>query len=76
MTLAEMAREYRLQEDRYRRRILLLKKEKRTLSGQQRLSMEKRINDLTALRRETREIATLLENYYERSFYKNGHYAL
>ena len=76
MTLTEMAGEYRLQEERYRQRILLLKKQKRTLSGQQRLSMEKRINDLIALRRETREIATLLENYYERSFYKNGHYAL
>lgn len=76
MTLREMAAEYRLQEERYRQRILLLKKEKRTLSGQQRLSMEKRINDLIALRRETREIATLLENYYDRSFYKNGHYTL
>lgn len=76
MTLREMAVEYRLQEERYRTRILLLKKEKRALSGQQRLSMEKRINDLIALRRETREIATLLENYYERGFYKNGHYAL
>lgn len=76
MTLLEMSAEYRLQEERYRQRIRDLKRQKRTLTGQQRLSMEKRINDLTALRRETRELATLLENYYERSFYKNGHYAL
>lgn len=76
MTLLEIAGEYRIQEERIRLRILELRRIRKHCSGQQRISLDKRINDLTALRRETRELATLLEHYYERGYYKSGKYSL
>lgn len=76
MTLLEIAEEYRLQEERIRCRILELRRELKRCPRQQRLSLTRRINDLTALRRETRELATLLEHYYERGYYKSGKYSL
>lgn len=76
MTLLEIAGEYRIQEERIRIRILELRRIRKHCSGQQRISLDKRINDLTALRRETRELATLLEHYYERGYYKSGKYSL
>lgn len=76
MTLPEMAKEYRRQEDRFRVRILELKQARKTATDRQRFYLDRRINELTALRRETREVAAVLEHYYERGFYKNGKYAL
>ena len=76
MTLLEIAREYRLQEQRLRDRILELRQMQKTCPPSQLFRLERRISELTALRRETREVATLLEHYYERGFYKNGKYAL
>ena len=76
MTLQEMALEYRLQEQRLRKRILELRSLLKTCPPSQQFRLERRIIELTALRRETREVATVLEHYYERGFYKNGKYAL
>lgn len=76
MTLLEIAAQYRIQEERLRVRILELRTLCKSCPQQQRLSLNKRINDLTALRRETRELATLLEHYYERGYNKRGKYTL
>lgn len=76
MTLQEIAREYREQEERYRIRIGELRARKKSCSPKEAYYLSRRIAELTALRRETREIATLLEHYYERGYYKNGKYAL
>lgn len=76
MTLLEMSREYRKQEQRLRERILELRALRRTCSPELYFHLDQRILELTALRRETREIATLLEHYYERGYYKHGKYAL
>ncbi len=76
MTLKEMAVEYRLQEQQLQARILVLRRRQKLATGQQRLRLEQRINQLTTLRREAREIAALLEHYYERGYCKRGKYAL
>ena len=38
--------------------------------------LEQRIRDLTALYRDTREIAQVLERYYDRRYHKNERYTL
>ena len=40
------------------------------------LRLEQRIRDLTALYRDTREIALVLERYYDRRYHKNERYTL
>lgn len=76
MTLLEMSREYRYQEEQFRIRIAQLRQLRKTCSPSQRFRLDRRISELTALRRETRELATLLEHYYERGYYKRGKYTL
>lgn len=76
MTLLEIAEEYRIQEERFRLRIVELRKLEKACTQQQRISLRKRINELTALRREMRELAVLLEHYYERGYNKRGKYSL
>ena len=44
--------------------------------GDERGQLEQRIRDLTALYRDTREIALVLERYYDRRYHKNERYTL
>lgn len=76
MTLLELSREYRQQEARLRTRILELRQQKKTCPPEELFRLNRRIMELSELRRETREIATLLEHYYERGYQKRGKYAL
>lgn len=76
MTLLELSREYRQQEARLRTRILELRQLKKTCPPEELFRLNRRIMELSELRRETREIATLLEHYYERGYQKRGKYAL
>lgn len=76
MTLLELSEEYRQQEARLRDRIRELRQARRTCPPQDCFRLDRRIMELTELRRETREIATLLEHYYERGYRKRGKYAL
>lgn len=76
MTLLEISREYRQQEERLKVRIGELRQMRKTCSPQEQFRLDRRIMELGELRRETREIATLLEHYYERGYRKRGKYAL
>ncbi len=76
MTLLEIAAEYRKQERRLQTRIRTLRRQEKDCTQQQLISLNRRINELIALKRETRELATLLEHYYERGYNKRGKYTL
>lgn len=76
MTLLEIAAEYRKQERRLQTRIRTLRRQEKDCTQQQLISLNRRINELIALKRETRELAMLLEHYYERGYNKRGKYTL
>ena len=50
--------------------------EAKAAGGDERGQLEQRIRDLTALYRDTREIALVLERYYDRRYHKNERYTL
>ena len=62
MTLLRMAASYRRSGEMIRLRIIALRDAAKT--------------DLSALYRETREIALVLERYYDRRYHKNERYTL
>lgn len=77
MRLQEMAVAYRTQENVLKGRL----RELRDLRAQAEDSVEKeklkvRIDLLTPIWRETRDLAVLLERYYERGYRRNGKYTL
>ena len=76
MTLLHMAASYRQSGDLIRLRIIDLRDEAKTADGDERARLEQRIRDLTALYRDTREIAQVLERYYDRRYHKNERYTL
>lgn len=76
MTLLHMAASYRQSGDLIRLRIIALQDEAKTADGDERARLEQRIRDLTALYRDTREIAQVLERYYDRRYHKNERYTL
>ena len=66
MTLMEMAAEYRQNVAVMRERLLLLRAELKLCEDEvQRMELNRRIRDLTALCREGREMALIMERYYE-----------
>ena len=66
MTLLEMAAEYRQNVAVMRERLLLLRAELKLCEDEvQRMELNRRIRDLTALCREGREMALIMERYYE-----------
>ena len=77
MTLQEMSVEYRAQARTIQGRIQTLKQD---LSGEEetraRADLRRRIWDLSAIWRETRDQAVLLERYYERGYRHNGKYTI
>ncbi len=76
MTLLRMAASYRQSADLIRLRIVALKEAQRTADPEERLRLEQRIRDLKALHRDTREIALVLERYYDRRYHRNERYTL
>lgn len=76
MTLLRMAASYRQSGDLIRLRIIALRDAAKTASPDERSRLEQRIRELTVLYRETREIALVLERYYDRRYHNNARYTL
>ena len=76
MTLLRMAAAYRQSGDMIRLRIIALRDAAKTASPDERSRLEQRIRELTVLYRETREIALVLERYYDRRYHNNERYTL
>ena len=77
MTLQEMSVEYRAQARVLQGRIEALKQTQDTLDhGAARDQMALRIQTLQTIWRETRDLAVLLEHYYERGYRRNARYTL
>ena len=76
VTLLEISREYREEADALRVRISQLRRELTRCPDQEKFYLQQRIANLTSLQRETRELAQLLEHYYERGYCRNGKYTL
>ena len=75
-TLLRMAASYRQSGDLIRLRIIALRDAAKTADDDERARLEQRIRDLNALYRDTREIAQVLERYYDRRYHKNERYTL
>lgn len=75
MTLKELAVQYRTQARVLQDRISLLEKEGAKEGGQT-AQLAYRLQCLTEMWREARDIAVLLERYYERGYRRNGRYSL
>ena len=76
MTLLRMAASYRQSGDLIRLRIIALREAAKTASPDERSCLEQRIRDLNVLYRETREIALVLERYYDSRYHNNERYTL
>ena len=77
MSLQEMSRAYRDQAEVLRERIGLLRADRRREeSGEVRLRLDRRIAMLETICRETKELAVLLEHYYDRGYRHSGKYTL
>ncbi len=77
MTMQELSKEYRRESDALRERILELQllwsqcRNKRLRSA-----LAERIRQLTAMRRDVRDVAVLLEHYYDRGYRRNERYTI
>ena len=77
MTLQELSAEYREQAEVLHQRIALLRRMEREASCEtEKMHLRDRRRILTAMWRETRDIAVLTEHYYERSRCRNAKYIL
>ena len=77
MTLKEMSPQYADSAELMRARIRGLRAEVRQQDDPDVVRMlNRRIDDLTPLLRECREIAVLTDRYYERSYHKHERYTL
>ena len=77
MTLQEMSTTYRAQAQRLRERIRSLEAAGRQAESKtERERLNGRALALTPIWRETRDLAVLLENYYERGYRRNDRYTL
>ena len=76
MTLLRMAASSRRSGELIRLRIIALRDAAKTAEPEEKSRLEQRIRDLSALYRETREIALVLERYYDRRYHKNERYTL
>ena len=74
MTLLRMAAGYRQSAEMIRLRIISLKDEARRAQPTERTRLEQLIRELKVLRRDTQEIALVLERYYDRRYHKNDRY--
>lgn len=77
MTMQEMAREYRASAELLRARRDELRPLLAQLTEEREIRrMEERIRMLQAMWSETRDLAVLMERYYERGYRKNGKYTI
>ena len=77
MTLKELSVEYRAQVAVIRARIRELEAAREvTEDEKERSQLENRIWILTAIWRDTRDVAVLMERYYERGYRRNARYTL
>lgn len=76
MTLLRMAASYRQGGELIRLRIAALREAARTAEAEEKRQLELRIRELSALYRETREIALVLERYYDRRYHSDERYTL
>ena len=77
MTLMHMASSYRQGGELIRLRIIALQDAAReTEDPEEKRKYEQRIKDLTTLYREAREVALVLERYYDRRYHNNERYTL
>ena len=77
MTLEEMAVEYRSQAARVRERIRALEQAGRGAgSEEERVRLRIRSESLEPIWREARDLAVLLEHYYERGYRRNDRYTI
>ncbi len=77
MRLEELAREYRQQAQILRARVLELEAQLRGLEDRERrMQIALRIRTLEEMIRDVRDVAVLLERYYERGYRRNGRYTL
>lgn len=79
MTLTELSKEYRKEEEKLTRQIDCFLPHAKSLSGEQRHEAYRRLACLYEMRRDVRMTARLLENYYaekasSRIYRKNGQY--
>ena len=77
MTLMAMAADYRRGGDLIRLRIIALQEAaRRETDPKEKWKYEQRIRELSTLYREAREIALVLERYYDRRYRGNERYTL
>lgn len=77
MTLMHMAASYRQGGELIRLRIIALQDAARkTADPEEKRRYEQRIKDLSTLYREAREVALVLERYYDRRYHCNERYTL
>lgn len=77
MTLLEMSASYRKNADAIHRRITELRVLERAQKDPEEIfHLHRRINELTPLWREARELAVLTAHYYDRSYHKHEKYTL
>lgn len=77
MTLLEMSASYRESAETIHRRIVELRVlERAQADPKAAFRFHRRINELTPLWREARELAALTAHYYDRSYHKHEKYAL
>lgn len=75
MTLKEMAVTYRLEADRLRHRIQLVR-ELPACTEVERTAKIERLRLLEAMRRDVRDMAVICERYYDPDFHKNERYSI
>ncbi len=76
MSLLHMAASYRQGGELIRLRIAALRDAAKTADPVEKRQLELRIRDLAVLYRETREVALVLERYYDRRYHNNERYTL
>ena len=77
MTLSEMSQTYQDSAAVIHQRIVTLRQQERTQDGpDQAFRLRQRIDELTPLWREARELTALTAHYYDRSYHKHERYTL
>lgn len=74
MTLLRMAAGYRHSAELLRQRIKELREQAKGANPAEKAQLDRRIRELNTLLRETREVALVLERYYDRRHCKNERY--
>lgn len=77
MKLTELAREYQSAAELLRGRLRQLRQEEKETTDPETLFwIRRRMAELTPMLRQTRELAELMEHYYERGYWRDEKYRL